>query len=245
MPGLEHDLLDHLLCGVESYMEKGYPFSEAYTLAVRDLNSDEDIISIQQETIRVLNEEKKIYTFPLTYVSILGILFGTFSFFSAVNNPGLILVAISLVIFFVYHIIFSYRKHKSENSNLILFVLITMLPVAGVVSFLAIEFPGFNLTGTPGWCLLVIFFGIPVYYKAVQKILSDSSTVRQLLIHTFRFLSVVSLLWILLAAILKVFKPTVPVFFLSDLLLLSATCFILQVLIKKYPDIRLGMKSII
>jgi hypothetical protein len=33
MPGLEDDILDHLLCSIEEQMVKGHSFEEAYTLA--------------------------------------------------------------------------------------------------------------------------------------------------------------------------------------------------------------------
>lgn len=230
MPGLDHDLLDHLLCGVENHLNAGYTFEKAYTFALRELTSDESMVSIQQETVLALKEGKRGYVFPMAYMAVLTGLFCGFRIFSHGVNPALILVTISLIIFFVYHIIFSGRRHKTVRSNLILFALVTMLPIAGVFLFLVIAFPQFNLLGTPGWCLLVIACAVPVYYRAVQKMLSGDSTVYQFLIHALNFISIASLLWIPLALLIKTFKPATPLFFLEDLFLLSIVCFVIQLL---------------
>ncbi len=230
MPGLDHDLLDHLLCSVEHYSGAGYSFLEAYQLALKDLNEDRETKDIQWETARTLNQGKSIVKNLLVYGAFIGLLIGVFSVFTNGINPALILICISLAIFFIYHSVFFRRKHKSEQSNLILFSAITLLPVIGNIIFLAEEFPQFKLIGTPGWSFLIIFMAVPVYYRGVRKILSEQSTLIRFLIHTLQFVSLVSLIWVPLALCIKLFRPDALVtFFLDDLLVLSLSSFLLSI----------------
>lgn len=65
LTGLTTDLLDHLICSTEHYLEAGNPFPEAYQLALHDLQGEEVIESIQQETLRAVDKGKvipKIYS---------------------------------------------------------------------------------------------------------------------------------------------------------------------------------------
>jgi hypothetical protein len=46
--GLDNDLLDHLLCGIECHLDTGQSFDDAYRLASRGLAGDESMDIIQQ-----------------------------------------------------------------------------------------------------------------------------------------------------------------------------------------------------
>ena len=230
MPGLDHDLLDHLLCSVENYSDAGNSFLEAYQLALKDLNNDQEIKDIQQETAQTLNQGKSILKNLLVYGVFIGLLIGIFNVFTNGINPALILICISLAIFFVYHSVFFRRKQKSERSNLILFSAITLLPVISNIIFMAEEFPEFRLIGTPGWSFLIIFIAIPIYYRAVRKILSEQSTLTRFLVHILQFISLASLIWVPLALCTKLFRPNALLpSFLDDLVVLSLSCFLLSI----------------
>lgn len=141
-------------------------------------------------------------------------------------SPGLILPAISLLIFFAYHSAFYFRARKGTGQNLRLFLLLTALPAIGVMGMVG-STPGFQWLGTKGWCLLIILSAMGLYYYSVQRVLFEPRTLRQLLIQITRFLSMASLLWVPLALSLKVLKPQVAVlFFLDDLLIVSLASFI-------------------
>jgi hypothetical protein len=113
----------------------------------------------------------------------------------------------------------------------------------GVAVFLAAAFPGFRWLGTQGWCLLFTTLGSVLYYRSVQSVLAEPRTTRQLLIQLSRFLALSSLLWIPLAACVKLFKPGADVFFLDELLMLSLTSFLLMLLLQKAPAARLFLRN--
>lgn len=238
MPGLDSDLLDHLLCGTEAYIADGHTFMEAYHMAKADLHGSAEIIAIQQDTINELNSGKRVLTELLHYGFVLGGLILVFNLLTSVN-PALILVCISLFIFFIYHGIFSRRKGNSLRSNFSLFLLITAIPVIGVIVFLIIEFPSLNLMRTPGWCLLIISIAIPVYRSTIKRILLTDSSALTFYSHTFRFIALASFLWIPLALTIRLFAPHAAVyFFLDDLLILCLTSLTLSRILPWLPDVK-------
>ena len=244
LAGLNTDVLDHLICGTEHYLNAGNPFAQAYPLALRDLTGDEAVESVQRETLRAVRTGKSVYKNLLVYGVVLGVLIGVFGVFAEATSPGLILPAISLSIFCVYHGFFYFRAGKDPGGNLWRFVAITALPVVGVAVFLAEAFPGFRWLGTQGWCLLLAALGIALYYHSVRKVLAEPRTTRQLLIQLSRFLGISSLLWVPLAAYLKLFKPGADVFFfLDELLMLSLTSFLAMLLLQKAPAARLFFRN--
>jgi len=124
------------------------------------------------------------------------------------------------------------------------FAAITALSVVGVAVFLAQAFPGFRWLGTQGWCLLLTGLGMGLYYHSVQKVLAEPRTTRQLLIQLSRFVGVSSLLWVPLAACVKLFRPGVEVLvFLDELLMLSLTGFLVMLLLQKVPAARLFFRN--
>ncbi|MBD0260730.1 MAG: hypothetical protein ICV83_33850 [Cytophagales bacterium] len=243
LPGLDTDVLDHLICGTEHYLNAGNPFAQAYPLALRDLTGDEAVGNVQQETLRAVRTGKSIYKNLLIYGAVLGGLIGVFGILAEVTSPGLILPAISLALFCVYHCFFYFRTGKGPGSNLLWFVAITALPVVGLAVFLAEAFPGFRWLGTQGWCLLLTAVGLGLYYHSVRKILAEPRTTRQLLIQLSRFLGVSSLLWVPLAAYVKLFKPGADVFFFDELLMLSLAGFLCMLLLQKAPAARLFLRN--
>ena len=241
LAGLNTDVLDHLICGTEHYLNAGNPFAQAYPLALRDLTGDEAVESVQRETLRAVRTGKSFYKNLLVYGAVLVGLIGVFA---EATSPGLILPAISLAIFCVYHGCFYYRAGKAPGRNLRWFVVLTALPVVGVAVFLAEAFPGFRWLGTQGWCLLLTALGMGLYYHSVRKVLAEPRTTRQLLIQLSRFLGISSLLWVPLAAYLKLFKPGADVFFfLDELLMLSLTSFLAMLLLQKAPAARLFFRN--
>jgi hypothetical protein len=223
LSGLSVDLLDHLICSTEHYLSEEHLFAEAYQLALRDLQGGEGMECIQQETLRAVEAGKSFSKNLLVYCCVPGLLLLLLALFPQVAGPGLILPAISLLLFFVYHSIFYFRTQKDTGRNLRLFLLLTALPATGVMSVVG-STPGFQWLGTKGWCLLLILSATGLYYYSVQRVLSEPRTLRQLLIQITRFLAMAGLLWIPLALSLKLFKPGVAVFFfLDDLLILSLT----------------------
>ena len=242
--GLDTDVLDHLVCGTEHYLNAGNSFARAYQLALRDLTGDEAVGTVQQETLRALRAGKSIYKNLLVYGAVLGVLLGTFGLLAEVTSPGLILPALSLAGFCVYHSFFYFRAGKNPGSNLGWFAAITALPVVGVAVFLATAFPGFRWVGTQGWCLLLTAVGVGLYYHSVRKVLAEPRTTRQLLIQLSRFLGVSGLLWIPLAACVTLFRPGADVlFFLDELLVLSLTGFLAMLLLQKAPAARLFFRN--
>jgi hypothetical protein len=236
MPGLEDDLLDHLLCGTEVYMSAGHSFDEAYHLTLVDL---EDIADIQKHAIDAIQENQKLPK-ELAYYSLVitGLIF-IFNFLTTGINPALILVCFSLAIFFIYHFVFTRRKGKSIMSNLTFFTVITAVPVAGVLVFLLYEFPAMNLFGLVGWCLAIVVISVPVYMVFVRRILTTDSTDRTFFCHTFCFISLASFLWILLALLLKLFHPRTEVlFFLDDLVLLCFFSTLMVIIIPRIPEVK-------
>ncbi len=160
LAGLDTDVLDHLICGTEHYLNAGNPFAQAYQLALRDLTGGEAVESVQQETLRAVRTGKSVYKNLLIYSAVLGGLIGVFGVFAEPTSPGLILPAISLAVFCVYHSFFYFRAGKGPGSNLLWFAALTALPVVGVAVFLAEAFPGFRWLGTQGWCLLLTTLGM-------------------------------------------------------------------------------------
>jgi hypothetical protein len=240
MSGLNNDLLDHLLCGIENYMTSGHSFHEAYHRASYDLHGLSDIKEIQDETVDLLNEDKSLLKNLKNYGLVLGLLILIFNLLTSGTNPALILVCISLSIFFLYHSIFYYRKQKGFKRNLPLFTFITAMPVIGVILFLAEEFPAFQLMGMTGWCILIISVAVPFYLNAVKSVLAMDSTSTTFFCYTLKITAAISGIWIPLALSIKLFRPDVKIFFfLDDLLLLSLTSFVLSVGLKKIPDLRL------
>ena len=103
MPGLEDDLLDHLLCSIENYISLGMTFDEAYKKAFYDLNTEDELKLIQNTTIDLINEKKDILKNLSIYLGVILGLIGTFKTFTIGTNPALILACLSLVILFIYH----------------------------------------------------------------------------------------------------------------------------------------------
>jgi hypothetical protein len=238
MPGLDNDLLDHLLCSTEAYMAAGHSFMEAYRMARTDLHGTSEILEIQQTTISELNSGRRGLVNLLNYCFVLGGLILVFSMLTSVN-PALILVCISLVIYFIYHGIFSCRKGKSHRSNFSLFLLITAFPVIGVIAFLIIEFPSLDLVRTPGWCILIVSVAITVYKNRVKTILQADSSALTFYIYTFKFIAMASFLWIPLALTLRLFAPHAAVyFFLDELLILCVTSLSLSQILPWLPDVK-------
>jgi hypothetical protein len=240
MPGLDNDLLDHLLCGIENHMASGHSFQEAYHLASHDLHGEWDIKKIQDETASLLNEGKSLLRNLISYTLIIGILILVFNLLTSGVNPALILVCISLCIFFIYHSLFYRRKQKRLKKNLALFTVVTAMPVMGVALFLVREFSGFELMGMMGWCILIISIAIPVYLNAVKSVLTMDGTILTFFCYTLKLIAVVSGIWIPLALCIKLFRPDVAIFFfLDDLLLLSLTSFVLSAGLRKISDLKL------
>jgi hypothetical protein len=243
LAGLDTDVLDHLICGTEHYLNEGNPFAQAYQLALRDLTGDEAVGSVQQDTLRAVRTGKSFYKNLLAYVAVLGGLIGVFGVFAEATSPGLILPVLSLALFCVYHSFFYFRTGKNPGSNLWWFVAITALPVVAVAVFLAEAFPGFRWLGTQGWCLLLTAVGTGLYYHSVRKILAEPRTTRQLLIQLSRFLGVSSLLWIPLAAYVKLFRPGADVFLPRRAADALPDRFPLMLLLQKAPAARLFFRN--
>jgi hypothetical protein len=236
MPGLENDLLDHLLCNTEVYMSEGNSFAEAYQLALLDLH---DIADIQKHAIKAVQENQKFPKDLANYSVVIVGLILIFNFLTTGVNPALILVCLSLGIFFIYHAIFSRRKGKSLKSNVALFTGITTWPITGVLAFLLYEFPSLNLAGLPGWCLTIVVIAIPVYVFFVKKIVTTDSTTGTFFRHTFQFMAVASFLWILLALPIRLFQPhTEVLFFLDDLGLLGFSSLVAVIVISRISEMK-------
>jgi hypothetical protein len=244
LAGLDTDVLDHLVCGTEHYLNAGNSFGHAYQLALRDLTGDEAVESVQQDTLRAVHAGKSVCKNLFVYGAVLAGLMGVFGVFAEVTSPGLILPALSLAVFCVYHGCFYHRAGKDPGRNLWWFVAITALPFVGVAVFLAEAFPGFRWLGTQGWCLLLTALGNVLYYRSVQSVLAEPRTTRQLLIQLSRFLALSSLLWIPLAACVKLFRPGANIFFLDELLMLSLTSFLLMLLLQNAPAARLFLRNL-
>ncbi|HZG25334.1 MAG TPA: hypothetical protein VEZ17_12170 [Chitinophagaceae bacterium] len=243
MPALVNDVLDHLLCGTEAYMTKGYSFSEAYSLASFDLTGEEGVGKIQQETSKGLNEWKNLSRNLGLYLLLILALIGASVIFTHGVNPAVILTCISLGIFFIYHSIFQARKTDSTRSNMLLFLLVTSIAATAVLIFLKAEFD-FRLAGTTGWILLVISLAIPVYMKAVKDVLVMDRTVVSLLEYALKFTAVICLLWIPLVSCLHFFRPEVSfAFFLDDLIFLTAGSSVLSLALGKFNDFKLYLKK--
>jgi hypothetical protein len=243
MPALEKDLLDHLLCAVEMYMAEGQSFSDAYRMAVHDLNTDKPLIIIQQETIMALSERKNVYKNIMVYVVFIFLLTGISRLLNPMVNPAVILTGITLTIFFVYHSIFQGRKANSNRANMLLFLVITSIPVIAVLLFLATEFE-FQLAGITGWILLIISFAIPVYRKVVKDILSMDRTMITLLCYVMKFIAAIGLIWIPLILCLQFFRPDVFIsFFVDDLVILAIGSFILYITLRKYHEVKYYLRN--
>ena len=235
-PSLESDLLDHMICGTEKYIGEGYSFHQAYQKAWYDLNEDQALASIQQETSQAIQAGKSVLKRVLGYFLILSAFIGIFMTFALKANPALIFSCISVMIFFTYHSVFSWRRQKSYKHNRALFIGLTLLPIVGAIIFLIREFQ-FYIYGTSGWVLVIIFIAVPIYYLFVKKVLTENSTLRQFLIQTFQFFSVASLCWIPLAYGVQLFRPDVAVlFFLDDLLIISACSLLLALGLQKFSS---------
>jgi hypothetical protein len=244
MPGLESDILDHLLCSIEENMTKGQSFEEAYQMAAFQLHGDSQIITIQKETISALNEGKSIWRNLMNYGITLALLILIFNLLTTGVNPALILVCISLSIFFVYHGIFQARKQHSLKRNLGLFLVITGIAVIGVFVFVFLEFNGGGLVGMLFWSTLIMGVAIPVYLKAVKKVLLMDSTLTTFFSYSLKLIALMSLLWIPLALAIKVYRPDVAVlFFVDDLFVLAIIAFILSTAVKKIVYLKVFLKK--
>lgn len=231
--GLESDVLDHMICGTEKYMSEGYAFRKAYQKAWRDLNEDQALALIQQETSQAIKAGKSVSKRVLGYLFILIAFVGIFMTFTLKVNPALIMSCISVTIFFVYHSVFAGQKQRSRKYHRALFIGLTLPPIVGAVIFLILEFQ-FYIFGTSGWVMVIIFIAVPIYHLFIRKVLTENSTLRQFLIQTCLFLSVASLCWIPLASGVQLFRPDVAVlFFLDDLLIISAVSLLLSLGLQK------------
>ena len=246
MPGLENDLLDHLLCKIEDFLASGMDFDKAYRQALFDLNGEEEIGEIQITTISLIHEGKSLMKNFFIYAGIILSLIGAFWVFTTGTNPALILTCLSLGILFVYHSCFFLRKHKNRTSNQLLFMGITLFPLLGLLVFLFKEFPDFRILGMAGWCLLLVLMAIPTYYFMIEKYLEAGSHLSSVLMLTLRFTGIISLLWVILASSLKIFSPHVQfLFFLDDFLVIAACSFILSIFFQWFPDIRYSFKKLL
>ncbi|MDJ1485482.1 hypothetical protein QNI16_33640 [Cytophagaceae bacterium YF14B1] len=244
MPGLENDLLDHLLCSIEVYMSKGYSFEEAYRCALYDLHGESTIITIQQETIHLINEGRSRVKNLIYYGCLLSCLIAPFNLFTTGVNPGLILVCISLSIFFIYHSIFLHRKQNDLRRNLFLFTIITSLAVLSVFIFLFIEFEGKGLLGMLLWVSLILAIAIPFYLKAIKRSLSMNNTMIDFFSFALELTAIISLLWIPLALSIKLFRSNVAVvFFLDDLVLIAICAFSVSIMLKKAGELKLYLQK--
>lgn len=243
MPGLDNDLVDHLLCSIEARMASGHSFSESYRLASRDLNGDQAVSEIQHQTVAMLNERTNLLRNVLIYFLIFIFLIGVSTFLTPRVNPAIILTCITLSILFTYHSVFQGRKNNTYKSNIILFVIITAVPVTGILFFLATEF-GFQLHGSTGWIFLIISLAVPVYLKAVKDFLAMDRTVITLVCYTLKFTAVICLLWVPLVLSLRMFRPDVSIsFFLADFLVLSIVSCILCIGFRKFEALTLHIRN--
>jgi hypothetical protein len=244
MSGLENDLLDHLLCSMEENMAKGHSFEEAYELATFQLHGQAEISTIQKETISALNEGRSLWKNLLNYGITLGLLILFFTLLTTGVNPALILVCISLSVFFLYHGIFQSRKQHSLKRNLSLFLLITGIAVMGVFVFLFLEFNGSGLLKMLFWATLIIGVAIPVYLKAVKNVLLMDSTFTTFFSYSLKLIALMSVLWIPLVLAIKVYRRDVAVlFFVDDLLVLAICAFILSMGLKKLVYLKAFLKN--
>ena len=88
---IRNDLLDHLCCMVEELMEVGTGFDDALNSVLNQFHAD-DIKSVEYETLKILNMEKKFSNRISLLTTIPFGLFGLYWIFSnsALNVPGVI-----------------------------------------------------------------------------------------------------------------------------------------------------------
>lgn len=83
-PSLERELLDHVCCDVEHYMQQGMPFEEAFEKAKNDIPKNQ-FRQIQKETMEILNKKIKVTT-VFTYLSFFMLVLATA--FKLMHFPG-------------------------------------------------------------------------------------------------------------------------------------------------------------
>jgi CDP-diglyceride synthetase len=208
------------------------------------LHGQQEISTIQQETISALHEGKSLWRNLMNYGITLGLLILSFNLLTNSINPALILVSISLCIFFIYHSIFQSRKQHSLKRNLSLFIVITGIAVMGVLGFLFLEFDGTGLLKTLIWSALIMGVAVPVYLNAVKNVLLMDSTLTTFFSYSLKLIALMSVLWIPLALALKVYRPDVAVFFfLDDLIVIAICAFILSMGLKKLAYLKAFLKN--
>lgn len=112
---LEEEIIDHISCMIERYMESGLSFGDAYRKALNSFGKSRAIINTQQQTISDTNKNTKVMIRNYLKIAIRNLI--KQKFFSIINIFGLaVSVAICIVISLFVFDELSYDRHF-ENSD--------------------------------------------------------------------------------------------------------------------------------
>lgn len=174
---MKNEMLDHICCTIEEYMEKGKTFDESFILAFDYIlpNKGEDF---HKETLYLLSAQKvslmkrsvRINGFIVLVTAPMGILF-KFNHFPAAN---LILFLGTLCLIFGFMPAFFINSYKSGVRKFLSskvkyisgYLSISMLVVAGVLKLCHI--PGANVILICGMFLLCFGFLPFMYFKSIK-----------------------------------------------------------------------------
>lgn len=114
---LLEDLLDHIYCGVESRMNKGMRFLDAYNAVLTEHFSNEEIIKIQKQTLQEVNKNSIIMI--RNYIKIAFRNLRRHGFYSIINVTGLAVgIACCLMIVLFVQDELSYDKHHEKADRI-------------------------------------------------------------------------------------------------------------------------------
>jgi len=203
---LKHELLDHICCQVESEMENGLNFQDAYRKS-SDLHSKKEISRTRRNVSLFINY-RSFVTAGLLYLSIVAYLVSWLIHINAADWLGLVSFLLISIVFLRYSVIF-YQDANIKSNNLLSVLAGTVFVLfftGSIFRFLWLSYGLSNLHTMPmlifSWLLLTIT--ALVYYKNVYQKYKEPRHKRFIMV--FRVMAYVHLLLALFSISTLFFK---------------------------------------
>ena len=198
---LKFDLIDHICCTVESYLNQGIAFTQAYDLVKKEFNI-RGLRQIQQDTLMLIDKNYRIMKKSMKMISVLAMALMAFgALFKIEHWPGASLMLTlaffaTVAVFFptLLYVMYKEVNQKKQASIYIVAGLSGILFMAGVL-FKIQHFPGAALLIFSGLgSLALILLPLIIILKAKTSTISK----------TVFTLGILSLLVFLIGMILKI-----------------------------------------
>ncbi len=175
---LNYDLIDHICCDVEQYMQQGISFSEAYN-KVREKFNIRDLRHIQQDTLMLIDKNYRIMKKSMKTIGVLSMVIMAFGTLFRINHwpSGSIILALGFLlvslVFFPALLYIMYRDvNKKKQAYLFVVALIGGILFMTGLLFKIQHWPGgtlLNLIGFTWIALILLPLLIRANIRKVQK----------------------------------------------------------------------------